>query len=73
MMLSAELGELLTKHNNQIDTEHIDLFFKLTNELRICNYINKSFICVNIIIHRSNCVKTYTQSFNICRCQTLYT
>ena len=45
-MLSAELEELLTKHTNQIDKEHIDLFI---NELRICNYY--SFICVNNVIH----------------------
>ena len=29
MMLTAELEELLTKHSNQIDKEHIDLFIKL--------------------------------------------
>ena len=30
-MLSAELDELLTKHSNQIDKEHIVLFLKLIN------------------------------------------
>ena len=29
MMLTAELEELLTKHSNQIDKVHIDLFIKL--------------------------------------------
>ena len=38
---SDELEELLTKHSNQIDTEHIDLFLEFINELRICNYVNQ--------------------------------
>ena len=71
-MLSAKLEELLAKHCNQIDKEHIDLFMKLVNELRIYNNVNQPFVCVNNIIHSSNCENTYTQSFNICRCQTFY-
>ena len=35
MILSAELKELLTKYSNQIDKDHIDLFLKLINGLRI--------------------------------------
>ena len=70
MMLLAELQILLTKHSNQIEKE--DLFMKLINELGNYNYINHPFICVNNIIHRSNCENTYSQSFNICRCQTFY-
>ena len=72
-MLSAELEALLTKHSNQIDKEHIGLFMKLTNELRTYNYENQPFICVNTIIHKCNCENIYSQSFNICRYQTLYT
>ena len=52
MMLSAELEELLT-NSNQIDRKHIDLFLKLVNELRICNYVNQPFIGVNNIIQYS--------------------
>ena len=44
-MLSAELEELLTKHCNQINTEHMYLFLKLINELRIFNYVNQPFMC----------------------------
>ena len=46
MMLSAELEELLTKHSNQINTQHIDLFLKLINELRICNYVNHLYVLI---------------------------
>ena len=36
-MTSAELEQLLIKHGNQTDKEHIDLFLSIFNELRICN------------------------------------
>ena len=41
-MLSAELEELLTKHSNQINKEHVDLYMKLINQLRTYNYLNHS-------------------------------
>ena len=68
-MVSAELKELLTKYSNQIDKEHIDLFLKLINELRIYICVNQLFICVNNIIQRFYSENIYSPSFNICRCQ----
>ena len=73
-MLSAEWKELLTKYSNQIDREHIDILMKLINALRTYNYVNHP--CIVWVInnlHGSNCENTYSQSFNICRCQTFYT
>ena len=49
-MLSVELQELLTKHSNQFDKAHIDLFMNHINELRIYNCVNHPFIYVNNII-----------------------
>ena len=78
MVTSAELEELLIKHSNQIDKEHIDLFLSLINELRICNIskisnpflcINMSYICiiVKILIHNlSTFVDDKHSIHNIC-------
>ena len=37
MVTSAELEDVLYRHSNQIDKQHVDLFVSLINELRIFN------------------------------------
>lgn len=70
MLSSAELEDLLIKHSDQIDEEHIHLFLKLINELRVYNNVNTPFKCINNNIHTYYCENYY--SFNICRCQSFY-
>ena len=52
MITSTELGDILYRDSNQIDKQHVDLFFSLINELRICNSgkISNQFLCFIIIL-----------------------
>ena len=70
MVTSAEFEELLTKHSNQIDKQHVDLFLSIINELRVykLSKISNPFLCINNVIHLYYCEKTEPESFDICRC-----
>ena len=37
MVTSAELEDVLYRHSNQIDKQHVDLFVSRINELRVFN------------------------------------
>ena len=73
-MTSTELEDILYRHSNQINKQHVDLFLSLIIELRICNIskINNLVLCINNITHLYYCEKHYSAPFDMCRCQISY-
>ena len=65
MVTSAELEQLITKHRNQINKEHIDLFLSIINDLSICSSskISNPFLCINNVIHLYYCEKIHFLTF----------
>lgn len=72
MMTSEELNEFLNKYNDKIDHNHINVFLKMINELRMYNNINTPFIYFDNNFHKYDCDNIQTKSFNICACKSYY-